>query len=299
METSSLHPDPWAPGASRIREQLLEHQLLGEIVRRMLLAGRRCEVLRAEFDGSGHDVVLEEDGVIRHVQLKAMRADGRRAHVNIHTALASKPSGCVIWMLVDPETLTASEFLWLGGTPGNRLPELGDRPVRHTKGDATGAKAVRPDLREVPRRRFERVCDYEALIDRLFGSERRRDVAKLLWHLRQQPYVGASAPTWAAHVQAGRFEALPETLGEDELAIFAHLVDGYALSGFATPCPEAGAWAERVSEDQRSLPSELWAAVFLEHRRLRFEGQGLEVSDSWLRATYAKLRESLQTPDGA
>ncbi len=294
MEMSRLHVDPWSAGASRAREQLLEHQLLGEIARRMLLAGRRCEVLRAEFDAFGHDVVLESEGVLRHVQLKAMRADGRRADVNIHTALADKPSGCVIWMLVDPATLTATGFLWLGGAPGDPLPDLGDRPVRHAKGDATGAKAVRPDLREVRRSRFERVADHEVLIDRLFGTVLQRDIGRLRRHLRQQPLVPADAPAWLAHAQAGRFETLPGTLDQDALIAFAHLVDGYALSGHAAPSPDAAEWASQVMNDPEARPGDLWAAMFLEFRRLRLEGGETSSADAArLEATYGRLQSLL------
>lgn len=294
MEMSSLQIDPWSAGASRAREQLLEHQLLGEIVRRMLLAGRRCEVLRAEFDASGHDVVLESDGVLRHVQLKAMRADGRRAHVNIHTALADKPSGCVIWMLVDPSTLTASAFLWFGGAPGEPLPDLGDRSVRHTKGDATGVKAVRPDLRLVRRSQFERVATYDALMDRLFGTALRRDIGRLRRHLQQQQLVRADTPAWLAHAQAGRFESLPERLDDEELIQFTHLVDGYVLAGHETPSPAEAAWIDQVMDDPGAMPSDLWAAMFLQHRRLRLEGREPSREEAArLEASYGRLQSFL------
>lgn len=294
MEMSSLQVDPWSAEASRAREQLLEYQLLGEIVRRMLLAGRRCEVLRAEFDASGHDVVLESDGVLRHVQLKAMRADGRRADVNIHTALADKPSGCVIWMLVDPATLTASAFLWFGGAPGEPLPDLGHRAVRHTKGDATGAKAVRPDLRLVRRSQFERVATYDALTDRLFGTALQRDIGRLRRHLKQQPLVPGDAPAWLAHAQVGRFESLPDRLGDDALVQFAHLVDGYVLSSHPSPSPAAAAWIDQVMDDPGAMPSALWAAMFLQHRRLKLEGREASREEAArLEASYGRLQSLL------
>jgi hypothetical protein len=294
MEMSSLQIDPWSAGASRAREQLLEHQLLGEIIRRMLLAGRRCEVLRAESDASGHDVVLESDGVLRHIQLKAMRADGRRADVNIHTALADKPSGCAIWMLVDPSTLMASAFLWFGGAPGEPLPDLGHRSVRHTKGDATGAKAVRPDLRLVRRSQFERVATYDALADRLFGTALQRDIGRLRRHLRKQPLVPCDAPAWLAHAQAGRFDSLPDRLDDEALIQFAHLVDGYVLSSHPSPSPAPAAWIDQVMDDPGAMPSDLWAAIFLEHRRFRLEGREASREEAArLEASYGRLQSSL------
>lgn len=277
MEMSSLQIDPWASGASVEREKLFERQLIGEIVRHMLLRGRHCEVLRAEFDASGHDVLLESDGVSRHVQLKAMRDDGRRMDVNIHTALAAKPSGCVIWMKVDPASLTTSGFLWFGGRPGEPLPSLGDKVVKHTKANADGRKTERPGLREVRRSRFETLRDIDQLIERLFGTAIEQDVLRLKLHLRQQSLAPANAPAWTAHLQAGRFEAFPERLDDDGQITLAHLVDGYALMGLSGP-PEAEAVVAPVlaalDTAEAILPSHLWAAMFLEHRRLRFEGRG-------------------------
>lgn len=299
METSSIQVDPWAAGASQLREQLLEHQLLGEIVRLLALQGRRCEVLRTELDGSGHDVVLEEGRVLRHVQLKAMRADGKRANVNIHTALATKTSGCVIWMLVNPATLKAERYLWLGGPPGEPLPSLGDRVVRHTKGDARGLKGLRTDLREMRRSRFTPVDGVDELITLLFGTAKERDILSLKLYLRAGELVGPLTPAWLAHVQAGRFDAMPAALDEEELVQLSHLVDGYELAGI--PGPEAaGPFVERIMRaahaGQSVLPSNLWATMFLEHRRLRFEGREPTVDEAMaIRSLYEVLREDLQT----
>lgn len=297
MEMSSLQIDTWAPGASVDREKLFERQLIGEIVRRMLLRGRRCEVLRAEFDASGHDVLLESDGVSRHVQLKAMRDDGRRTDVSIHTALAAKPSGCVIWMLVDPASLTMSGFLWFGGRPGEPLPSLGDRVAKHTKANADGRKTERPGLREVRRSRFETLQDIDQVIERLFGTSVERDVLRLKVHLRQQPLAPANGPAWTAHLQAGQFEAFPEKLDEDGQIALAHLVDGYALMGLSGPSDTGSVVIPvlaALDTAEAIFPSHLWAAMFLEHRRLRFEGRGPNDEERGrLKQMEAELRRAL------
>jgi hypothetical protein len=45
---------------SSLREKLLEHLFIGELLRRLWRLGRRdIEVLRAEIDASGYDLVLE------------------------------------------------------------------------------------------------------------------------------------------------------------------------------------------------------------------------------------------------
>jgi hypothetical protein len=57
---------------SSLREKLLEHVFIGELLRCLWRSGRRdIEVLRAEIDASGYDLVLECNGVLRHVQFKS------------------------------------------------------------------------------------------------------------------------------------------------------------------------------------------------------------------------------------
>lgn len=288
--------DPWAPHASVLREKVLEHLFLGDLTRTLLKSGRRCEVLRAEFDGSGFDVALEAEGVLRHVQLKAMRADGKRAHVDIHMALAAKPSGCVVWMLVDPATFQTTAYRWFGAEPGQPLPALGEKAVRHTKADSQGVKAERADLRQLGRGRFETIPDMEELIERLFGDVRMRDVMALRAHLSSRLPLPAEASPWMRLVQLGVFDALPEKLDEFEMIEFTHLADGYALAGLSTPEQIQDA-LRNPRPDLRSLnrqPSARWAAMFIEHRRLRFENRDLTVDDQdWFESAYRELRRSL------
>ena len=57
---------------SSYREILIEHLLVGEIMRRLWLRGiTQFEVLKPQVDDSGYDLVLEANGVVRHVQLKS------------------------------------------------------------------------------------------------------------------------------------------------------------------------------------------------------------------------------------
>lgn len=304
LETSSIQMnpvaafDPWMPGASVLREKVLEHIFLGDLTRALLRAGRTCEVLRAEYDGSGYDLVLESGPLTRHVQLKAMRSDGKRAHVDINTGLAAKPSGCVVWMQIDPETFTTTRYLWFGGNPGEPLPPLGSRPARHSKADADGHKAERSNLRRVPRGSFTVLRSMEDLIDRLFGDDLQRDLIRLRGQLAAQPLLPSSAPSWQRMVQAGFFDALPEQLDEDRMVEFTHLVDGYALIGADTPdAVQAALSSQRPDPSELVLPSHHWAAMFIEHRRLRFGGPEFRSAEQpWFEACYRRLKSLLIGP---
>lgn len=155
---------------SGLREKVLEHLFVGDLLRCLWRKGARdIEVLRAEVDRAGYDLVLECNGVLRHVQLKSSHRSAKTRDVKIHVNLAEKPSGCVIWILFDPESLELGPFLWFGGPPRHRMPPLGDRVARHTKGDRTGRKAERPNIRVLAKSRFEVLPTMDAVARELFG----------------------------------------------------------------------------------------------------------------------------------
>lgn len=155
------------------REALLEHLFAGEIMKRLWIRGDwRLEVLKPQVDDSGYDLVLEANGVVRHVQLKASFRGSTVDRTKLNTLLAGKPSGCVVFVWFDAKTLELGPFAFFGGGPGEKLPDLSAMKVgRHTKGNAQGIKAARPSIREVPLRRFERIADIGGLVTRLFGTD--------------------------------------------------------------------------------------------------------------------------------
>lgn len=92
---------------SSYRESLLKHLFAGEVMKAVWLSGlRRLEVLKPQVDDGGYDLVLEAGDVVRHVQLKATFAGSTVRNLKINLGLAPKPSGCVICMHFDPDTLS-------------------------------------------------------------------------------------------------------------------------------------------------------------------------------------------------
>jgi hypothetical protein len=264
--------------ASSLLEKVLEHRLLAALTTELWCRGvRDFEVLRGEVDAQGHDLVFEVAGLVRHAQLKAMVRGGKRRDVGVSLALARKPAGCVIWMIYDPDTLELGPFLWFGGEPGEPLPPPGDRVVRHSKGNAAGEKMERAGHRLVSRSRFatlETVCE---LVDALFGTPGARRVepdqlALLREQLERSEPV--QAPAWVARVREGDFGALPADLSFETSVELAHLIDGYGLvpqAGWGDPFAFADERLERASCQGwwAGGPAELWACLFLEHRRWR------------------------------
>ena len=156
---------------SAYREMLLEHLFAGEVMRHMWLSGyKRLEVLKPQVDDGGYDLVLEAKSLVRHVQLKATFRGSTVRKFNINMGLANKPSGCVVVLIFDQESLHLGPFLWFGGTPGKPLPDLSVYPVaKHTKGNAQGIKLGRPNIRVVPNTAFKQVSCIPELANMLFG----------------------------------------------------------------------------------------------------------------------------------
>ena len=154
------------------RERLLEHLLIGELLKHSWLHHNAdLEVSQPAIDRSGHDVVLEANGITRHVQLKASASGASTSIQKIHLGLANKPSGCVIWMRFDPADMSLGPFLLFAGQPGEPLPSVeGFKVAKHTKANAEGVKKERPNLRIVPIAQFRSVTGIAQLYNALFGS---------------------------------------------------------------------------------------------------------------------------------
>lgn len=157
---------------STLRENIIEHLFAGEILRRLWQREiLDAEILKSEFDAGGYDLVLSCRNVTRHIQLKVSRLGGSRADVNVGTRLMSKPSGCVLWIIVD-DALVFREFRHFGSLAGHPLPDISQmKIVKHTKGDSDGKKNERANHRVVPKKCFTTAADMDALLQWLLGDE--------------------------------------------------------------------------------------------------------------------------------
>jgi len=79
---------------SSLREQALGHLFLGQLLAFMWRNGARdIEVLKSEVDRGGYDVVLEANGIIRHVQLKSSFRGSKVREVDVSTKLLRNQVG--------------------------------------------------------------------------------------------------------------------------------------------------------------------------------------------------------------
>lgn len=255
---------------STLIEKTLERHLAGAISSELLLRRHTFDLLHGDCDRDGHDLVIEANGVTRHIQLKSQVLGGKATTINAHVGLTRRPSGCIVWMTWDPLTVRPIGWRFFGRAPGERIPLLGSKIASHSRGNKDGQKGLRPDHRIILASRFERVNSLEELVDRLFGSTR-YDIGALLKHMAGQPDPGQP---WLNAIRNGDFTAIPEPCDWNTSADLAHLIDGYALLADAR-CEDPAEHAEEalaVARQTGRWPGDardLWISLFLEHRRWR------------------------------
>lgn len=155
---------------SSFREKLIEHLFVGELLKLSWMNNDfSLEVSKPEVDNSGYDLIIEARGTLRHVQLKAAFVGAKTSRQNINISLAHKASGCVVWVYFNQTNLELGPFLFFGGKPGSPLPSLKNLKVaRHTKGDADGYKAERPNIRTINKGSFTCYKTINELYEALF-----------------------------------------------------------------------------------------------------------------------------------
>ena len=157
---------------SSYREKLVEHLFIGEILKCSWKDGHlSVEVSKPEVDRKGYDLIFERGKVIRHVQLKASRVGARVAQQKVHLALAEKPSGCIIWIEFNEDSMSLGPYRFFGAKAGDPLPDIsGFRVAKHVKANSQGIKTERPEIRVVPKGEFELCDSIEALYRKLFSN---------------------------------------------------------------------------------------------------------------------------------
>jgi hypothetical protein len=154
---------------SSSRENLLEHVFIAEVLQETWFAREQIiEVLRAEVDAGGYDLVFECGPIVRHIQLKASEKHAATSQQTINTRHADNPSACIVWLLYeerqDAPRIDLS-YLWFGSAAGEPLPALGNIVGRNPR-----SKTERPNTRVLKRSKFEIVPTTAALVELLFGS---------------------------------------------------------------------------------------------------------------------------------
>lgn len=201
---------------SSYREKLIEHLFVAELLKVSWLH-HECslEVAKPEVDDAGYDLIIETPGCVRHIQLKTTIVGGKAASQKVHTKLAGKPSGCVVWIYFDSQSLDLGPFYYFGSQAGQPLPSLiAHKTATHTKGNRVGFKAERPNIRVVPKGCFQKCESIEELFFRLFQIETGKPAAS-------QPQISAPRKHPNNTIQVLPIDLVPADLAAFKEALLA------------------------------------------------------------------------------
>ena len=148
-------------------EKLIEHLFLAELLQECWFRRRQLvEVLRSEVDAAGYDLILESGGLIRHVQLKAIRRGARTSKQTVNARLEQRKGGCIIWIFYSVNSANYRGELSYRWREAANLPATRET---HTRGGRERERE-RENTRVIPKSDFEEVPTISALVDRLFGD---------------------------------------------------------------------------------------------------------------------------------
>lgn len=152
---------------STFHEQVVEHLFIAELLQEAWLRyDKVVEVMHSEVDAYGYDLILECQGIVRHIQLKTSKFDAATTYQKVGLALGIKPSGCVVWIKRkrDPDFPRFQlSYLFFGNAPGQPLPDLLEKGLdeqfkfpaaTHTKPSKDGTYKIREAIRQVKRAYF-------------------------------------------------------------------------------------------------------------------------------------------------
>ena len=163
---------------SSLRESIIEHFFIGELLKALWnKRTTQVEVLKPQVDDAGYDIVIDcnrnpksDTSIPCYIQLKSAFVGSKTAKVSLSKKLTSKPHWCVIWVFFDPK-FTLKSFLCFGTATGQTSSDIAKlKPTKHSKGDATGNKAIRPGHYDVPKGNFIELAKIQSVIDKLFPT---------------------------------------------------------------------------------------------------------------------------------
>jgi hypothetical protein len=160
---SPLLGDLRATWNSHYAENLFEHVFIAEVLQECAFVRKqRVEVLRAEVDESGYDLVLSLGKVTRHVQLKASARGGSTKSVMVNEALQEHIGGCVVWMLWSEDEDHRCDFTY-------RFFDTEVKPLPSKAAKNRKTKEPKPNMRVVTPSQFETASTVGELASLLFG----------------------------------------------------------------------------------------------------------------------------------
>ena len=153
-------------------ENVLRHALIAELS--SVVWGRNSDaalqVLNAEVDNAGFDLVLGLGTQVRYIQLKQTHDQKVPRHCSVRLSFSALPGSCVVLMSHTISELRLTQFRFFGGPPGEPMESITELRLSKLPGrrDASGERKTRVNYRDVSVRSFAGPYSSIQLLDVLF-----------------------------------------------------------------------------------------------------------------------------------
>ena len=165
-----IDPNTFGQVRSRTIEKALEYRFLADLTAELLRRDILFDVMRSDVDEHGYDLVIEANGVTRHIQLKGRAVEGTAKRVTCNVALCQRGSGCIVLLDHKDRSQQIHKIRFFGSVPNQKMTDISTfKTAKHQKGNATGIKNERPNQKIIPRDKFDILSGFDELAVRLFG----------------------------------------------------------------------------------------------------------------------------------
>lgn len=169
MESSNLSKN------SLYFEKIIEHRFISDIMTYCWYKkGTTLEIIHAEIDTNGYDLIISYNNCNRYIQLKTSEEGGSTSTQKINLSLINKENPCIIWIIrnynKDKNDFNLKYLFW-GSNVDESLPDIGKyKTAKHTKANSIGIKKYRQNTKIIPKRDFIEINSFEQLFEKLFSK---------------------------------------------------------------------------------------------------------------------------------
>lgn len=154
-------------------EKLVEHRFISDMMTYCLYKkGITLEIIHAEIDTNGYDLILSYKNINRYIQLKTSEEDSTTSSQKINLLIIEKENPCIIWIIRRYDNNINDfrfKYLYWGANRNEPLPDIGKYKIaKHTKANSLGIKKQCKNTKIIPKGDFIEINSIEELFDKLF-----------------------------------------------------------------------------------------------------------------------------------
>lgn len=156
-------------------EKMVEHRFISDIMAYCWYKNNvTLEIIRAEIDCNGYDLIINYKNINRYIQLKTSEENSKTKEQKLNLSIIEKENPCIIWIIRNYDNIKMDfnyKYLFWGSNIGKPLPKIENYSIaKHPKGNSKGVKNLRHNIRNIPKRDFEVFSNIELLFNKLFSK---------------------------------------------------------------------------------------------------------------------------------